>query len=70
MNYNYSTNFIELSYNYNMDFIEKSSNFLFKANNKNTRAVVKYIHSQQQRYQNNVNIVLVTLLLTLNVLFK
>ena len=45
MNYNYSTNFIELSYNYNMDFIEKSSNFLFKANNKNTRAVVKYIHS-------------------------
>ena len=45
MNYNYSTNFIELSYNYNMDFIEKSSNYLFKANNKNTRAICE-IYSQ------------------------
>ena len=38
MNYNYSMNFIEFSYKYDMDFIEQSSNYLFKANNKNTRA--------------------------------
>ena len=45
MNYNYSTNFTELSNKYNMDFIEKSSNYLFKANNKNTRASCE-IYSQ------------------------
>ena len=38
MNYNYNINFIKFFYNYDMDFIKQSSNYLFRANNKNTRA--------------------------------